>query len=143
MKQNETFYVSQRKTGGLLFSFILFQPFLFTVFFLPTETIRVFPPGFLEQLVQQSSLAFGQLQLSFSLSKIRENEPALLCGAQGWAQEPDLPISTKEFGFPSCPVVLSGFALPWGEEDVLGLSLLLLQVLHHQHLLQCSNYQDF
>lgn len=76
VKQNEMFYVSQRRTRGLLFSFILSQ-------------------------------------------QTRERRMPCL-GAQGWA--PELHFTHPKLHFSSqLSWALSGFALPWHEEDEEGL----------------------
>lgn len=115
---------------GLFFSFIPSQPFLFTVFLLSTETI-LSPPEFGAAKVQQSSFAFRQLQLSFSLSKIRENGAELLCeGLRGGHKSQISPFPSKNLVFLAIPWFSPGLLCPGMRRMLRGLSLLLLQVLH-------------
>lgn len=130
-KQNEMFYVSQRKTWGLLFSFILSQPFLFTVFFLPTETI-VFPLSVWSSWSSRAPLPSGSR--CSSVKNQGKRAPDLPCeGLRDMPKSRISPFPSRTLVFPAVPWFSLGAAvaaLPWDGEDAPELSLLLLQVLH-------------
>lgn len=126
------------KNLGVIILLYSFPAFPFHCF-LSSHWNNRFPSECLEQLVQQSSLAFRQpLQLCQKSGKTSA-WPALW-GAQGCAQEPDFPISKQDFG--------SLQVLPWLLCRGMGRMLRSWassssRFFTHQHLLRCFNYQDF
>lgn len=127
VKQNEMFYVSQRRIWGLLLSFMPFQPFLFTLFFLPTETF-IFPPECLEQPRPSRAPLLSAAQL---LSKIRENGADLLWeGLRDGHRSQISPFPSSGWVFLAVPWFSLGLLCPGVRRMLQGLRLLLLQVLH-------------
>lgn len=124
------FYVSQRKTWGLLFSFILFQPFLFSVPFLPTETV-VFPPSCRSRQPSRAPLPSGSCSSAPLCHKPGKARLTCFGRARGWAQGLHFTISNQTLVFPAVPWLSPGLLCPGMRRMLRGLSLLLLlQVLH-------------